>query len=44
MPYSVIDNTSGSEVMRTVFTATVGSLAFGIAALVAALVSEDANY
>ncbi len=30
--------------MKAMFTATVGSLAFGIAALVAALVSEDANY
>ena len=29
--------------MKTVFRATISSLALGVAALVAALVSEDAN-
>ena len=30
--------------MKAMFTATLGSLAVGLAALVAALVSEEANF
>ena len=39
-----VHTTKREFVMKAMFTATLGSLAVGLAALVAALVSEEANF